>query len=413
MKMIPSSWRHHYVARASILMIMVALIAGMMGCDDDGPYDLIVSSTEGGSVTTPGEETFAYNKTTMVNLVAEPDNGYQFIKWTGDVGTIKDVNAASTNITMNATYSVTAIFAMEIWDWHDLDDIRDNLGGSYCLMNDLDSTTANYTELVSATTNNTEGWQPIGTEAHPFTGAFYGQAYEIRDLFIDRPEGNEVGLFGFVDTTGVVENVGLVDATVTGNYCVGGLVGYNKQGTVIDSYSTGSVRGYLRIGGLVGWNRGTVSKSYSTVRVTYARSVGGLVGYNTGTVSDSYSRGSVRGFEYVGGLIGTNHIGGAVTNCYSSATVTYELPPKGGLVGVNYMFVGGVRGSFWDTQTSGLDSSAGGTGKSTTEMKDINTFSSAAWNITVVANPDTRDPSSVWNIVDGETYPFLSWEPVS
>ncbi len=415
MKTIPSSRKHHYVKTVSIFLIVVALIAGMVGCRPD-EYYLTVASTAGGVVGTPGEETFAYNETTVVNLVAEPDRGYQFIKWTGNVGTINDVNAASTNITVNARYSVTAVFAKEIEDWHGLSATRDNLGGSYVLMNDLDSTTAGYEELASRTANEGQGWQPIGTEEQPFTGGFYGRGHKITDLFIDRPDEKDVGLFGFVGGGGDIENVGLVNLTVTGDECVGGLVGRNWDGVVSNSYSTGStasVRGYIRVGGLVGWNRDNVNTSYSTVRVTYARSVGGLVGYNTGMVSNSYARGSATGFQYVGGLIGTNHVGGGVSNCYSNTTVTYELPPKGGLVGVNYMFVGGVRDSFWDTQTSGVDDSAGGIGRTTAEMKDMDTFLSAGWNITAVANPGTRSPDCIWNIVDGETYPFLSWEPVS
>jgi hypothetical protein len=404
------------VKTVGIFLAMIALMAGMAGCDEEPSlqYNLTISSTEGGSVTTPGEEAFAYNETTVVNLVAEPDQGYQFVKWTGDTGAIEDVNAASTNITVNAACAITAIFAMGIWDWEGLNATRNNLGGSYVLMNDLDSTGADYEELASSTANEGQGWQPLGTEDQPFTGGLYGQGHKIRDLFIDRPEENEVGLFGFVGGGGVIENVGLVNASVTGYERVGGLAGSNWEGsTVSNSYSTGSVNGYKRVGGLVGWNRGSVSKSYSSVRVTYARSVGGLVGYNTGSVTDCYSGGSVSGFEYVGGLIGTNHIGGAVSNCYSSATVKYELPPKGGLVGCNYMFLGGVRDSFWDIQTSGQDGSAGGTGKNTAEMKDVDTFSSAGWNITGVGDLGTRDRSSIWNIIDSETYPFLSWEPVS
>jgi len=420
-KIILSSRKHDYVKRIGIFLVAVALIAGMMGCDNDGPYDLTISSTLGGSVTATfdGEETvIGPGKTqtisdipagTAVALVAEPQEDYGFVKWTGNVGTIKDVNAASANITMNATYSITANLAEEIWNWQDLDAIRDNLGGSYCLMNNLDSTTAGYTELARATANDGNGWQPIGNESHPFTGSFYGQGYEIRDLFIDRPEENEVGLFGFVDGGGIIENVGVVNATVTGNEWVGGLVGYNKGGTVTDSYSTGRVKGYMRVGGLVGWNQGTVSKSYSTVVVTIARSVGGLVGYNTGTVDSSYSSGSVTGYEYVGGLVGTNHWFGTVSNCYSNSTVKGESR-TGGLVGINYWR---VRNSFWDTETSGQPASDIGTGKNTTEMKDITTFSSAGWNITAVADPGTRNPDCIWNIVDHKTYPFLSWQSVS
>jgi hypothetical protein len=421
MKRIFASRKHHCVTGVGTLLVAVALVAGMAGCNTEpsSQHDLSVFSTEGGSVTAPGEDTFAYNHTTVVNLVAEADLGYQFVRWTGDVGTVKDVNAVATNITMNATYSITAIFAVGIWDWNDLDAARNNPGGIYILMSDLDSTTADYEELASSTANEGWGWQPIGTEDQPFTGGLYGQGHKIRDLFIDRPEGQDVGLFGFVGPGGVIENIGLVNATVIGYERVGGLVARNSEGAVSNSYSagpSGSVKGYIRVGGLVGWNQGTVSQSYSAVRVGDARSVGGLVGYNTGVVSDSYSSGSVRGFEYTGGLIGTNHVGGAVIDCYSSTAVTCEVPPLGGLVGVNYVSLGcvqGVRDSFWDIQTSELDTSAGGTGKNTAELKAMDTFSAAGWSITAVASPDTRDPSSIWNIVDGQTYPFLGWQPVS
>jgi uncharacterized repeat protein (TIGR02543 family) len=76
-------------------------------------YDLIISSTAGGSVTTPGEGTFAYDEGTVVNLVATTDAYYHFVSWAGDVGTIDNVNAASTTITMNGDYEIVANFEEE------------------------------------------------------------------------------------------------------------------------------------------------------------------------------------------------------------------------------------------------------------------------------------------------------------
>jgi hypothetical protein len=73
-------------------------------------YDLSINSTEGGLVTTPGEATFNYTAGTVVDLEATPDTGYRFVNWTGDVGTIVDVNAAVTNVTMNGNYSIMANF---------------------------------------------------------------------------------------------------------------------------------------------------------------------------------------------------------------------------------------------------------------------------------------------------------------
>jgi len=251
-------------------------------------------------------------------------------------------------------------YEREIRDWYDLEAIRYNLDEDFILMNDLDSTTAGYTGLASPTANRRKGWEPIGTALEPFAGNFDGQGYEIRDLFIDRPDKDKldwnIGLFGCTNKKGTIKNVGVVNSYIVGWWCVGGLVG-NNWGTVSNSYSTSNVTGLKYAGGLVGCQSyGTVSKSYSTSNVT-----------------------------------GTNHFGG--------------------LVGL--LYGGTVNNSFWDTETSGMEVSYGGIGKNTTEMQDITTFSSAGWDIIAVANPSTRNPSYIWNIVDDETYPFLSWEPVS
>jgi hypothetical protein len=45
-------------------------------------------------------------------------------------------------------------------------------------------------------------------------------------------------------------------------------------------------------------------------------------------------------------------------------------------------------------------------------MQDIATSSLAGWDIIAVADPGTRNPAYIWNIVNGVTYPFLSWQPV-
>jgi hypothetical protein len=396
-----------------------------------GQFTLTISSTAGGLVTTPGNGIFTCDEGATVNLAAEADEGYQFLNWTGNVSTISDVNAATTTITMNGDYSITANFALPIWDWYDLDAIRDNLGGSYILMNDLDSTTAGYAELACKTANGRKGWQPIGTTAEndKFAGSFDGQGHKIYDLFINRPDESNVGLFGVVGGGGVIENVGLINVTVTGYSVVGGLAGQNEgpvsnsyssgrvtgnsyvgglaghnSGNVSNSYSTGRVTGGWSVGGLAGQNEGPVSNSYSTGRVTGNSYVGGLAGHNSGNVSNSYSTGRVTGNSYVGGLAGENE--GAVNNSYSTVRVTGNSY-VGGLVGYN---IGTVSNSFWNTQTSGQANSDGGTAKTTKQMKDINTFTSAGWDITTVANSSTRNTDYIWNIVDEQTYPFLSWQ---
>ena len=95
--------------RVSIFLIMLALIVGMVGCVGV-EYELTIASTAGGSVITPREGTFIYDQGIVVSLVAEAEEGYRFVNWTGDVDTIANVNAASTTITMNGDYSIAANF---------------------------------------------------------------------------------------------------------------------------------------------------------------------------------------------------------------------------------------------------------------------------------------------------------------
>jgi uncharacterized repeat protein (TIGR02543 family) len=101
------------IAAALITVLICVGLGNSIAC---GPtptteYDLTIDSTVGGSVTDPGEDTFTYDEGTVVNLVAEAEEGYQFVNWTGDVGTIAVINNTTTTIIMNDSYSITANFA--------------------------------------------------------------------------------------------------------------------------------------------------------------------------------------------------------------------------------------------------------------------------------------------------------------
>lgn len=99
-----------YAAETTIIMNGNYSIAANFEVVRAEQYHLTVSSSEGGSVTTPGEGTFLYNAGAVVNLVAAPAPGHRFVNWSGDVNKIGDVNAASTTITMSANCSITANF---------------------------------------------------------------------------------------------------------------------------------------------------------------------------------------------------------------------------------------------------------------------------------------------------------------
>ncbi len=358
----------------------------------------------------------------------------ELVEFTGDTGTRDD--------------------PIMIEDVHDLQNMSADLTAHYVLANDIDAS-----ETSEWNWNDTselyEGFEPIGTDENRFIGSFDGKGYEITDLHICRSNMWHVGLFGYIGSDGEVRDVGVVDKNINGHRAVGGFVGTN-YGTVSNSYSTGSVIGNEWFaGGLVGWNRGTVENSYAIGNVSGSREVGGLIGWNGGTVensyatgnasggnnvggligriyegwlSNSYATGNVTGDRWVGGLVGSNGLGGIVENSYSTGNVTgdddvgglvgsnglggtiensYAVgnvtgDDVGGLVGTNF---GTVSSSFWDMKTSGTDVSDGGIGLNTTEMMDINSF--ADWDIVAVASTDDRDTGYIWNIVDGETYPFL------
>jgi uncharacterized protein YkwD len=105
-----------HMKRIGSFLIVTVLIAVMAGCSGVGgsgygeSNTLTIISTAGGSVTTPGEGTFTCAEGEAVNLLAEPEEGYQFVNWTGNVGTIANVNAALTTITTNDSYSIRANF---------------------------------------------------------------------------------------------------------------------------------------------------------------------------------------------------------------------------------------------------------------------------------------------------------------
>lgn len=110
--------------RISIFLIVVALIAGMIGCSDSGDdgngnggesLTLTIDYTAGGAVTVNNvtiieKSILTYNAGTVVSLNAIPDSGYQFVRWTGDVYTVDNVHASETVITMNGDYFIMAEF---------------------------------------------------------------------------------------------------------------------------------------------------------------------------------------------------------------------------------------------------------------------------------------------------------------
>ncbi|HNS18988.1 MAG TPA: hypothetical protein PKH24_00740 [Sedimentisphaerales bacterium] len=63
--------------------------------------------------------------------------------------------------------------------------------------------------------------------------------------------------------------------------------------------------------------------------------------------------------------------------------------------------------SFWDIETSGQSTSAGGIGKTTAEMQTVSTFLDAGWDFVGETANGTED---LWWILEGLDYPRLWWK---
>ncbi len=94
---------------------------------------------------------------------------------------------------------------IEISNWTDLNDIRNDLTGDYVLVSDLNENTAGYETYASSNANGGSGWDPIGEMNDGFGGTLDGQGYIINDLFLNRPSSNYQALFGF--SSGDINNV--------------------------------------------------------------------------------------------------------------------------------------------------------------------------------------------------------------
>ena len=179
------------------------------------------------------------------------------------------------------------------------------------------------------------------TDAQCFRGVFDGNGYTLSNLQINRNTDNQA-LFGGVDAVGVIGNVGLSDVAVAGGRNSGGLVAVN-EGQVQRSHVTGNIR-YIgenpdhasMIGGVAAYNRGRIVGSYAIVRVSGYHSVGGLVGRNDeGFIINSFAGGVVSAETYAaGGLVGNNE--GTIIHSHATSEIEAKTGLSvGGLVGVN------------------------------------------------------------------------------
>ena len=214
----------------------------------------------------------------------------------------------------------------------------------YELTADLDFDTDGDGDIDSDDTywNEGKGWLPIGNADDPFIVRFYGNGHSLTNLFINRPDEDEIGLFGqlgpipalfSVEATDLgfdILDVGLIGVDISGRDRVGSLVGRADGSETRQSHASGRVAGRDRVGGLVGDSESGVWQSYAAVKVSGRNSVGGLIGSQSTTkilnfVSHSrmgvcYATGDVSGANAVGGLVGSSGV--SIRAVYATGNVS-------------------------------------------------------------------------------------------
>ena len=329
----------------------------------------------------------------------------------------------------------------------------DSIAELFWITQNADRWDKNYIQTGNIDATNTaslyggKGMIPIGNTTTRFTGTYDGRNYTINALLINRPDEEYVGLFGNT-WSAELTNIRLTDASVTGKNYVGGIAGLLSGYSEMNKCTfSGSVSGTDRVGGLAGrnsynssilncsnsstvygedyvggvvgdnWSAAWVKRCYNEGAVTgTGTNCGGIVGYNHSNayVFNSYNTGTVSGNTAAGGLVGNNT--SSVDKCYSLGPVSGSVSP-GGLIGIGF---GTVMNSFWNTETSGQNSSNGGYGKTSAQMKNVNLYTVineielfAPWDFITDPNDDDATEGT-WNIdpsgIINNGYPIISWQ---
>lgn len=228
----------------------------------------------------------------------------------------------------------------------------------------------NYNSHISncyATGNATAAGLPMGSDNGSFAGGFIGVAM-----------GGPGAANGTITRCYATGNASI---TAEANY-VGGFAGRNQDGHVM-------------------------SECYATGTATCGRyAAGGFTGGNTGVdalIRNCYSTGAAQAdLGYAAGFCGWAD--GQFEYCYATGNVTTSGGPIAGFSAESG--TAAYNCLFWNTETTGVDKPFGDTsespevqGLSTAQMVQSSSFD-CGW-----------DFSAVWDINEGQTYPFLRANP--
>jgi hypothetical protein len=183
----------------------------------------------------------------------------------------------------------------------------------FILINDIDFSTY-------------ENWEPIGDARRqdglmigPFMGTLDGNNKIIKNLLVNRPEEDHIGLFAAVYSANLI-NIIIEDCRIIGQNFVGGLSAHLEKSTIRNCYLSGYLQGKSTVGGIgaIMYNN-TTDKCTANVNIYGKDVVGGFAGSIGDKITNSYSSGIVRGESKVGGFAG--EFNSSIAFGYSSADV--------------------------------------------------------------------------------------------
>jgi hypothetical protein len=250
------------------------------------------------------------------------------------------------SLTDTSTISLNGTDQTIIRDMTDLQNMNSSLGGNYVLGTNLNATDV--------------AFNPIGNSGADgaFSGTMDGLGHTISALTINTPSSDYVGLFGSITKTHI-GNIGVENASITGRYAVGGLVGDSKSSTISNSYANGTIGGLQNVGGLVGLANTTTiegSSAAGSIAATNANisNIGGLVGNSSSsTISKSSAAVAIaltntvtklrfKRISQIGGLVGNSSMD-TISNSHTTGTITITGNNDGGALGVSN--IGGLVGN--------------------------------------------------------------------
>ncbi len=211
---------------------------------------------------------------------------------------------------------------------------------------------------LSADSLRFRSWTPVGKESYgrEFQGHFDGRGHTVSGIYINDPEGKNLGLFGVIAKEGEVRNLRLADSYICGNTYAGGIVGLCKgRVTECESSATVVAMGATHeAGGIAGTIQGdgVISKCINggyVYGITYPDELGYAYNCSTGGIAGSgarvdscENRGAVTaiGWGAAGGIAGSISGGKYIDGCVNRGSVTSESNDNvGGIVGTNWATV--------------------------------------------------------------------------